>query len=128
MQGLGNSSGVAGGSRRQGWTNAFSVMRPGSPEFVREFADLLREFDDLELAQLGDAMVHQLAERQAKQGVDEQTLVRIRARLGLLIEDVVQRQLVGPKSDRVPAEFEAGVENYFRRLSEDTGEEEEDGE
>jgi hypothetical protein len=114
----------------QGWgvtaPGSVSNALPGTLRFAQDLADLLKEFQDTQLTELSDALIRQLAEAGYNRNVDAETLGIIDARLEALIQEVIQRQWLAGKSDRVPTEFEARVERYFRRLSEDTGEEEED--
>ncbi|MFN0127656.1 MAG: hypothetical protein ACKV19_13325 [Verrucomicrobiales bacterium] len=122
-RGPANSTTGPGRGPRQ--PHAFSTAPPGSPRFTQDLADLLKELGDPQLNELADALIRDLLPSSYNSNVDADTLGTIETRLDALIQDVIQRQLLAGKSDRVPPEFESRVENYFRRLSEDTGEDEE---
>ena len=126
--GQGRPNGAVQPNTGQGWgvtaPSDVSKAPPGSLRFAQDLTDLLREFQDTELTELSDALIRQLAENAYNRNIDAETLGTIEARLEALIQEVIQRQWLVGKSDRVPPEFEARVEAYFRRLSEDTGEEE----
>ncbi|HEX2751120.1 MAG TPA: hypothetical protein VHM91_24135, partial [Verrucomicrobiales bacterium] len=108
----------------QGWglleNNGFSSAKPGSLKYMEDFADMLKDFKDTELTELSDEFIRELLAKGYNRDIDPKTLGQIEARLETLIQEVIQRQLLAGKSDRVPPDFEARVETYFRRLSEDT--------
>lgn len=124
----GPASSAAGPGRGPGQLQSFSTAPPGSPRFTQDLADLLKELGDPQLSELADALIRDLLPGSYNRNVDADTLGTIETRLDALIQEVIQRQLLAGKSDRVPPEFESRVENYFRRLSEDTGEEEDETE
>lgn len=128
--GPGRPNGAVRPNTGQGWgltaPESVSTAQPGSLRFAQDLADLLKEFQDTQLTELSDDLIRQLAENAYNRAIDAETLGVIDARLEALIQEVIQRQWLAGKSDRVPPEFESRVETYFRRLSEDTGEEEDE--
>ncbi|MES2707819.1 MAG: hypothetical protein V4726_14600 [Verrucomicrobiota bacterium] len=122
----GNQKSPGSGPGAEGQGRAVPSQNPVMPG-TRELADQLEELHDAELAELGRKL-EPLKDPRYNTDLRESTLEKIEARLETLIREVIQRQLLAGKSDRVPQEFEGLVENYFRRLSEDTGEAEAEAE
>lgn len=105
----------------EGGGKSKTETKPGTVVYPRAFVERLREINDEELTALANALQRPVPPPPVPGQAPGDPLAKIEVRLETLLQEVIRRQVQAGKSERVPPAYEGLVENYFRRLSEDTG-------
>lgn len=116
----------------KGESGKASPLKPETAERLEELAEELKDLKDEELDELGDQLLEQVGAqnvrgshrtaRVAPKEIAETTLEPTVERLRTLINEIVQKEFLLNRDDRVPDKYTRLVERYFKALSDDLSE------
>ncbi|MBT3376631.1 MAG: hypothetical protein HN742_07920 [Lentisphaerae bacterium] len=116
----------------KGESGKASPLKPDTTERLTELAEELKDLKDEELDELGDQLLEQVGAQNVSGGhrtaqvapkdIAETTLEPTVERLRTLINEIVQKEFLLNRDDRVPDRYTRLVERYFKALSDDLAE------